>query len=313
LPDNNAFEGKYADEVAPIFPHLFKDSTKYSNLRTIPAGNTFTLEAAKACIISEKLGKQATTDFLCVSLSSTDYIGHQFSPNSMEVEDCYLRLDNDLAYFIASLDSAVGKGNYLLFLTADHGAALNADYLNSLNMNAGMEREDSLFKQINDFLKQELKHDSLLLAYTNYQVFLNQKYIASLGLTEAYVKEKIACFLKSKPEVAYVVDMDNMDKTPMPEAIKNRVINGYNRLRSGQVLVIDNPGWYDGYAATGTTHGTWHPYDAHIPLLWYGWHIVSGESSSVVYMEDIAATLAALLHIQAPNGCVGKPIEKLVH
>jgi predicted AlkP superfamily pyrophosphatase or phosphodiesterase len=313
LPDNNPYESKFAGAANTSFPHVFKEPFFYKNLRSTPAGNSFTLDAAMACVEAEQMGKHAATDFLCISFSSTDYIGHQFSPNSREVEDCYLRLDEDIASLLAFLEKKVGKGNFLLFLTADHGAAMNPEFIKANKMNAGWETEASFFKPLNDFLKQELKHDSLLTAYTNYQLFLNQKYIAACGLAENTVKEKITSFLKSQPQVAYVADMDNLDKTPLPEAIKTRAINGYNRLRSGQMLVIDNPAWYDGYSGTGTTHGTWHPYDAHIPLLWYGWHIAPGASSSAVYMEDIAATLAALLHIPSPNGCVGKPIENIVH
>ena len=312
LPDNNIFEGKFSGEIAPVFPHVFKAPFNYNNLRKIPAGNTFTFDAAKACVEGEKMGTRTSIDFLCISLSATDYIGHQFTPNSMEAEDCYLRLDKDLANFLSYLDQNVGKGNYLVFLTADHGAAHNPEYLKSISMNAGMDNETGVYAQLNTYLKQELKHDSLMMGVENYQVFLNRNKIATSGLGEELVKDKIINWFKSQPQIAYVVDMDNLNKTPLPDAIKTKIINGYNRERSGQILLIQNPGWYHGYAATGTTHGTWNPYDTHIPLLWYGWHIAKGASNTTVYMEDITATLAALLHIQMPNGCIGKPIEAVV-
>lgn len=312
LPDNNAFEGKFLGETTPTFPHVFKAPFNYNNLRKIPAGNTFTFDATKACVEGEHLGLQSTSDFLCISLSATDYIGHQFTPNSMEAEDCYMRLDKDLADFLAYLDTKIGKGNYLVFLTADHGAAHNPEYLKGIKINAGMENEASVYAQLYSYLKQELKQDSLLLGIENYQVFLNKKMIAAKGLNEEMVKNKIMDWFKAQPQIAYAVDMDNLNKTPLPEVIKNKVINGYHRQRSGQILMIENPGWFHGYATTGTTHGTWNPYDTHIPLLWYGWHIHQGANNATVYMEDIAATLAALLHIQMPNGCIGKPIEAVV-
>jgi arylsulfatase A-like enzyme len=114
------------------------------------------------------------------------------------------------------------------------------------------------------------------------------------------------------PEIAYTIDMEHIDRTPVPEAVRTMVINGYHRARSGVVLVIPNAGWMDGYGPKGTAHGTWHPYDTHIPLLWYGWRIPKGETHSPVNMTDIAATLAALLHIQMPNGCIGKPIVEII-
>ena len=89
-------------------------------------------------------------------------------------------------------------------------------------------------------------------------------------------------------------------------------VNGFNYLRSGCLQIIYNPGWFESDRFTGTTHGNWNPYDAHIPLLWYGWHVPKGETHNVVNMTDITATLAAMLHIQMPNGCIGKPITELV-
>lgn len=90
------------------------------------------------------------------------------------------------------------------------------------------------------------------------------------------------------------------------------VINGYNPERSGDIQIILQPGWFEGSRKTGTTHGTWNPYDTHIPLLWYGWNITPGHTNRLVHMEDIAPTIAALLHIQMPNGNVGKVITEVV-
>ena len=90
------------------------------------------------------------------------------------------------------------------------------------------------------------------------------------------------------------------------------LVNGYYPKRSGDIQLILQSQWIEGYSKTGTTHGLWNPYDAHIPLLWFGWGIKPGKSNREVYMTDIAPTLAALLHIQMPNGCVGKPIEEVI-
>jgi len=89
------------------------------------------------------------------------------------------------------------------------------------------------------------------------------------------------------------------------------IINGYNFKRSGPVQIILNAGWFDTYSKTGTTHGTWNPYDTHIPLLWYGWNIKPGKTNREIHMTDIAATVSALLHIQMPNGCIGHVIEEV--
>jgi len=89
------------------------------------------------------------------------------------------------------------------------------------------------------------------------------------------------------------------------------ITNGYNFKRSGAVQIVLNAGWFEGYSKTGTTHGTWNPYDTHIPLLFYGWNIRHGKTNRETHMTDISATLAALLHIQMPNGCIGHVIEEV--
>jgi len=311
ITDKNAYEGNFSGEKDPVFPHLSNTPLSYINLRKIPAGNTYTLEAAMACIDGESLGAGDMTDFLCISLSSTDYIGHQFTPNSVEIEDTYLRLDRDLASFFGYLDKKAGKGNYLVFLSADHGAAHNAEYLNDLKLPAGNENETALGGKLRQYVKEAFKQDSLIRGMTNYQVFFNENKISTGGINRAELRDKIRNWFYQQPEVVYVADMENMQSAPIPEPIRNMAINGYNRVRSGSLLVIYNPGWYHGYAKTGTTHGTWNPYDTHIPLLWYGWNISKGSTNKTVHMEDIAPTLAALLHIQMPNGCIGKVITEV--
>ncbi|MBS1589788.1 MAG: alkaline phosphatase family protein [Bacteroidetes bacterium] len=312
LNDDNPYKGKIPGEKDSRFPHLQTQHLKYSTLRFTPWGNSYTIAASKACIEGEKLGLSVNqTDFLCISFSSTDYIGHTFSPNSMEVEDTYLRLDRDLADFFTYLDKKIGKGKYLLFLTADHGAAHNARFLIDNHVPAGNENEYQVGQHLRQFLKQETGYDSLVRGVENYQVIFNDDKIKQAGLTLKAIKSKVKNWFLQQPQVAYVVDMDNIAATPLPGNLSAMIANGYNRLRSGSMLIIYNPGWYHGYSPTGTTHGTWHPYDTHIPLIWYGWKIKNGESQTPAMMEDIAATLAALLHIQMPNGCIGKPISEL--
>ena len=205
----------------------------------------------------------------------------------------------------------MGEGNYLLFLTADHGAAHNPQFLLDNNVPAGLLSKD-IKGGLNTLLKNLYSQEGLISQFTNYQFYLNESLIKSAALDRDKVVESILDYLKKRPEVDYAVDMNHIDRTPLPEPIRTMVVNGYNRNRSGSIEIIPGPGWFEGYGKTGTTHGTWNPYDTHIPLLWYGWNIPHGETHTVVNMTDISATLAALLHIQMPNGCIGKPITDLV-
>jgi len=317
-PDDNRYEGTYKGEQRPVFPHKGNTQGKFSHLRRIPAGNTYTLNAARACIEGELLGADAITDFLAVSLSTTDYIGHQFGPNAVEIEDMYLRLDSDLAAFITYLDKKVGEGQYLLFLTADHGGAHNAQFLRDNNLPGGSASQPRLAQEISkllhtDFPLRQSKGADLLVAVSNDQVYLNEEAILANGYELKQIKARIKHLVERQPEIAYVLDMSETGNAAIPEKIKKMAINGYNRLRSGQLFIIYHPGWYAGYSPTGTTHGTWHPYDAHIPLLWYGWKLPKGTANRTIHMEDIAATLAALLRIQMPNGCIGEVISEVVN
>lgn len=311
LRDDNAYEGKIKGEKAPVFPHYYP-ADDLGNIRETPSGNTYTLDACKAAIAGENLGKNGT-DFLCVSLSATDYVGHAYTSVSVEVEDTYLRLDKDLADFLSYLDKQIGTGNYLIFLTADHGAAYNAVYLKDLKIPGGNQVEKQMVKELNAHLKTKFNRDDLAnIVESRYQVELNRDVIKKMELNETALKDEIKKWLYTQYQIAYVLDMDHIHDEAVPELIKQKAINGYNRKRSGSLLLLSDPGWYWGYGTTGTAHGTWHPYDTHIPLLWYGWKIPKGKTNRTIHMEDIAGTLAALLRIQVPNGYIGNVITEVI-
>ncbi len=314
FPDNNPYEGKFSGAAAPTFPVKTSGmlGRNFAGIRTTPYGNSFTLDLAKQAIVSEALGKNVVTDFLAVSLSSTDYVGHQFGPNSVEVEDTYLRLDRDLAAFFTSLDASVGKGNYTVFLSADHGAAHNPVLLTDKNVPAGLWPTSPLTAELNKQLEAKYKVAKLVLGLGNYQVNLNNPAIALNKLDEAAIRKDCVDFFKGKPGVAYAVDMKDVKTANIPDDLRSRIINGYNPDRSGAIQIILQPGWYSGSGKTGTTHGTWNPYDAHIPLVFMGWGVKHGTTNAPTKMTDISATLAALLHIQAPNGCIGNVVTEVL-
>jgi len=312
--DNMITEGKLPGEDLPVFPHKTPKvkGRGYYGIRYMPWGNTITFKAARYCIKGEQLGQRNVTDFLCITLSTTDYAGHNYGPDAVEVEDMYLRLDAELEAFLAYLDKRVGKGAYTVMLTADHGAANNAGYMNSLKIPAGSETQAEATDNLNAYLKEKYGSDSLVTALYNYQVYLDEQRIAAKGIDREELKTKVTEWLYRQDGVGFVVDMEDMDDAVVPEPIRTMIINGHNKERSGCIQVIMKPGWYSGHSNTGTTHGTWNPYDTHIPLLFYGWGVKPGETYRTVHMTDIAPTLAALLHIQMPNGCVGQVITEVL-
>lgn len=289
-------------------PTLYK-KYGYKIIRNTPFGCDLTVDMAKAALEGERLGQGDETDMLCVSFSSTDYIGHQVGIRAIETEDCYLRLDKALADFFAYLDKKVGKGNYTAFLTADHAGMDVAEYLSDHRIAAGIWGESREARRVDSVLQAKYPQaGKLVLGGMNYQIFFDTKRIDSLGLDYAEVKAEAVRWLKRQPQVLYAADQELISTASIPEQIKQMAINGYNRDRSGGVLAITKPGQYNGWRGGGTTHGMWNNYDTHIPLLFMGWGIEHGATNRPVKMTDIAPTICALLHIQAPSGCVGEPI-----
>jgi len=313
-PDNSpAYEGKFKGADSPTLP--VKTSALYKGnlgmIRSTPYGNTLTLDFAVSAINSEQLGLHSVTDFLAVSLSSTDYVGHQFGVNAVETEDTYLRLDRDLANFFTYLDAKVGKGNYTVFLTADHGAAHNPAFLTDHHIPAGDWSERAALTGMNKMLEANYRVKNLVIGLGNYQVNLNYAAINKEKLNADAIKYDCIKYLQQQPAIAYAIDMQQVQSASIPEELKARIINGYNAEHSGAIQIILKPGWFAGFAPTGTTHGTWNPYDSHIPLVFMGWGVKHGSLTRETHMTDIAPTVAALLHIQAPNGNIGKPIGEI--
>lgn len=311
--DDEWYEGKFSHEAKPVFDHELASQIgkNYDLLRVTPMGNTMTAAVAKAALINEKLGQGASTDMLAVSFSSPDGVGHTFGPNSREQEDDFIRLDNELADFLNFLDAKIGKDQYLVFLSADHGVANVPGFLKEHRIPQGIMSWGTIQKELNDHLKEKYKRDSLITMVNN-QVHLDYDKIAAGNLDDKEIKKWIINYLGKKEFVARVFDLSETGSVPLPGKIKEMVINGYTTKRSGDIQIIMQPQWLDWGGTTGTSHGLWNPYDSHIPLIFYGWNIKPGKLNREVYMTDIAPTISALLKIQMPNGCIGKVIEEVM-
>jgi predicted AlkP superfamily pyrophosphatase or phosphodiesterase len=311
--DIKPYESKPLGREATGFPYdlsafIGKD---YSKISPTPWGNTLTVEMAKAAIAAEQLGKGTTTDFLAVSFSSPDYIGHSFGPNSIEQVDDFIRLDEDLGKLFAYLDEKVGKGQYTAFLTADHAVAHVPGFMKEHKLPAGTFDDAAVRRSLNATIKTKYGVDNAIVSTYNYQFSLNHPRLDSAKVDKQFIKKMIIDTLLSKDAVANAFATADIMTVPINKTLRDMLANGYYPARSGDVQLILKPGYIEG-GATGTTHGSWYPYDAHIPLLWYGWGIKQGKTKRETYMTDIAPTVAALLNIQAPSGSVGKVIEEVL-
>ena len=306
--DDKSYEGKSGIDSKPVFPHILNSypGNNYGMISVTPHGMTLTAEFAKAAIIGEGMGTDDITDFLAISFSSPDYIGHQYGPNSIEIEDTYLRLDRELASLFNYLDGRFGN-QYTVFITADHGVANAPGYAKEKKLPGGIFNAGTAPGIVNTVNKFGLRN--LVEATSNYQVYLNRKAIDSASLNFDEIKKYLISELNKDPGIFYAFDNNNISSANLPWEVRERFINGFNNKRAGDVQVILNSG-YLSWGTTGSSHGTWYPYDSHIPVVFMGWGIKQGRLTRDIHMTDIAPTIAALLRIQMPSGNIGKVVSE---
>lgn len=309
--DETPYEGTFPNEEKAVFPHKLGNFSgdSYWPVKASPFGNTLVKELAKKAIAGENMGSDQTTDFLAVSFSSTDYVGHQFGPHSVEIEDTYLRLDRDLADLLNYLDQEVGKGNYMVMLTADHGAVSVPAQLVDKGLPGGYFDTDKALAALSDFLKKEYGDADWIESYTNQQVYLDRDLLAQKGISLKEMQNKAADFLLKFEGVlatntAY--NFVNKDYSDGQQAMYER---GFQYERSGDVYIQLKSGWLDSNSSTGTSHGSPYNYDTHVPLLFYGWKIPQGTSSERTVIPQIAPTISNILNIGFPSGSPADVLE----
>ena len=309
--DLNNFEGGYKGKETATFPYdvakLKADNNNFEILRSLPYGNDFTTDFAMAAVIGESLGKDYDTDFLTISYSSTDYIGHNFGVNSKEVQDMYIRFDKNIADLLKFLDKEVGKDNYILFLTADHAAGEAPAYLESLKIPAGYFNATDLQKQLETLVEKEYGDKKLIANVYNDQIYFNYKLMKQLNVEVRNLQEKVARYLLDYKNIQSVYTRDQIINGAYTEGMDAAVKNGFNHKRSGDLAYMLSPS-NSSYQHSGSTHGTAFSYDTHVPLFFYGKGVKSGSSSRRSEIVDIAPTIATMLGISYPSATTGKPL-----
>ncbi len=277
-----------------------------------PLTGHITTDMAIAALHGEGLGRGEVTDMLCVSYSETDVIGHKWGTRGEHTDEAYLELDKDIARLLSALDEQVGKGNYLVFLTADHGAAHNWKFMQDHKLSAGPFVSDEMKERIYDELDSDMGDVRGVIGdIMDYRIFLDWDNIRSQGLITANMPNQIVCAMKEEKDVIFVSTFEDLATAALPPLLRYRALMGYYPGRSGDIIYFPKPNYYE-YGSwsspVGTTHGEWNPYDAHIPMLFYGWHVPHGSSSRETHITDFAATVCSMLHIQQPNACIGEAL-----
>ena len=310
--DLNTFEGGFKGQETATFPYdlnvLKEQNSGFDIIKATAYGNSIVTDFAIAAITGEQLGQDNFTDILAVSFSSTDYVGHNFGVNSKEVEDTYIRLDKDLERFFKVLDEKVGKGNYTVFLTADHAAVDVPSYLQMVKIPAGYIDSKVQKNKLIEFVKTEFGTADIIENVSNNQVFLNRVKIKELDLDLDDVQEAIVNEIINYENIDKVYTATTMNSTEFTTGIETLLQKGFNQKRSGDIIFVYDPAFIS-YGKTGSTHGTGLNYDTHVPLLFFGKGIKHGQTLQKTEITDIAPTMSALLGTSFPNGSIGQPLE----
>ena len=309
--DNTPYEQPFPWEDEPVFPHELSqyEGDEYWNIKATPYGNTLVKEFALSAVKNENLGQDSDTDLLGISFSSTDYVGHQFGPNSIELADTYLRLDRDLADLFTKLDKQVGKGQYLVFLTSDHGVVDVPAELMDRGLPGGYFDAETAIGSLKAHLEELYGEGEWIEAIANQQIYLNRELLAEEDISIEEMQYETAQFLLQfdgvlSTNTAY--NYKNENYTHGQQAMYQR---GFMYDRSGDVFVQLKSGWLvDSGRRTGTTHGSPYNYDTHIPMLMYGWGIPQGITNKKTAVTQLAPTLSVLLNISFPSGSSAKPL-----
>lgn len=317
--DNTPYETLVSGKDSPVFPYNLKTLRKpddFGLLTGTPFGNDYLTELAKAAIDGEKMGADATTDFLAISYSSTDALGHAVGPNAIEIQDMYMRLDKNMEDLLRTLDAKVGAGNYTVFLTADHAVADVAQYMKDNRVPAGYFNSSRLETNLNQHLQKYFPGKKIVETISGGQVFFDQDIFENdpkaSGVELLIATELTINFLLKQEGIANAYSENILRQSAYDEAgTKGMVVRGYHPKRCGDVMIVLEPGWYGSGSVQGTTHGSPYTYDTHVPMLFYGNGIKKGSSVRYHAITDIAPTISVLLNIKFPSACTGQPVEEI--
>ena len=319
--DDEPWEENYAG-FGRVFPHSYKGKDdKYFNhfLTFSPAGDELTLDFAKAIIKNEKMGQHNVTDYLAISFSSTDYIGHIFGPSSLEAEDNMLRLDKTLASLFKYVDEKVGLENTLIVLSADHGAPEAPGYLAKLGIQAKWiaplkwNKKPSLLRLEKQFgVGQEL-----IQAFFPPYLYLNHELIKNKGLNLAQVQKAVAKEIMDIDGIALTVTSSEMLNNSLPNTyLYNAALQNFNAKRSGDILILFEPHCFandmDGGAIMASNHGGPWTYDTFVPVIFAGMDLKGEQVYKAIRPNDIAPTLSAIVNAKTPSGSTGEILKKIL-
>lgn len=313
LPDSSIYEYGI-DMVYKVFPYNYPDITKtvrdFELLTMIPEGNTHTTDMAVAALYNENLGKDDNTDFLFINYTVSENIGRLYGPQSIEVQDLFLRLDADLGHLIEVIEETVGKNNALIYLTSNHGVSETPQYLIDNKMPAGIFKQHYILSLLRSYLKAIYGQGDWILDYSNNQIFLNKTLIEDSQIPLAEFQERVISFIINSGGISNAISSTQFQNIVFRQGMPEKMQNSFSQKRSGDIMISLKAGWIEDVPYS-TDHNSGYKYDTNVPLIWYGWKVKKQNIFRTLNMTDIAPTISMVLGTPAPPATTGKSLQEV--
>ncbi len=292
------------------FDFLTRKRYDYDRLRSSPAGNALVRDFAVQAIIYEGLGNDDAPDMLNIVFDASRHIGEKYGTGSIELEDSYYRLDEELATLLDFLETQVGRDRLLVVLTSDHGASdpIRADS----RMPAGLFDNGQFAAIIAGFLGAQLGPGDWLLKFDNRQIYLNRSLIYQKGHRLEDIQDQVANFAIQFSGVSQAVTATALRNGHFAQGVMGRMQNSFFPRNSGDVVINLMPGWIEFSDGKLSDSGSPYNYDTHVPLLWFGGVVGTADVERVVNLSDVAPTIADILGIAPPPAATGNPIPEIL-
>lgn len=314
--DNNPYETGLKGQIT--FPYDLKkissngkNGKDYSVLMTTPWGNTYTKDMAIAAIVNEELGQRGVTDIIHIGFNATKFLARGYSTWSVETQDTYLRLDQDIAHLLSFLDELLGMENVLVYLTAENAMAVDPRYLSESRIPSGFFNYRTSISLLKSYLNAIYGRGEWVSFYYAQQIYLNHQLIEDSNLSLKEVQDQVARFMVQIEGVSNAVQSYVLQQNYFTEGVLHRIQNSYYQKRSGDVILYLTPGWVEHSNVGGSVLNEFK-YDPHVPLIFYGWKINRVSIPYKVSPSDVATSVASFLELSMPDNATGNVIPGLV-
>ena len=274
------------------------DTAFYNEWKRSPLADEYVVNLGIAAVDALDLETQGGTNYLALGFSASDYVGHDFGPRSLELQDLYFRLDATIGKLLNHLDETIGRNHYVVTLTADHGLGPSSDRAVALGFDAGRISRQDVLDQVNRALEPVLGPGQHATGMTHTDFYFDPQVHQTLLENPKAMRTAIDA-LKAVPGVRRVFQPDELLKRPFTDPLTEQVARSYYPGRSGDLIVIPKPYWYTWIRQAD--HGTGYDYDVRVPVIFYGAGIESGHYWTSAAPSDIAPTLALLAGVTLPH------------